>query len=189
MARDPEQVAHRTSAHGPASGRDPDPGPDPGPAPDAPRTDYTGAIYGSLLAASVVAGAGALGPHPRAELVALLLCTGLVFWAAHAYVRFVGNRLRHQSVTWREIRQVCAREWPIVQAAFLPAVAVAISPLLGLGVEGAGWLALGVAVAQQVGWATVTVIRAGASTGAVASVAAVNLVLGLIIVAAKVALH
>ncbi|MFD8420290.1 hypothetical protein [Streptomyces sp. NPDC059466] len=172
-------MAHRASAHEPA----------PGTPPDPPRTDYTGAIYGSLLAASVVAGAGALGPHPRAQLVALLLCTGLVFWAAHAYVRFVGNRLRHQAVTWREIRQVCVHEWPIVQAAFLPAVAVAISPLLGLGVEGAGWLALGVAVAQQVGWATVAVLRAGASHGAVASVAAVNFVLGLIIVAAKVALH
>ncbi|QFZ76295.1 hypothetical protein GFH48_26220 [Streptomyces fagopyri] len=172
-------MAHRASAHEPH----------PGPALDTSRTDYTGAIYGSLLAASVVAGAGAVGPHPRAELVALLLCTGVVFWAAHAYVRFIGNRLRHRSVTWGEIRRVCAGEWPIVQAAFLPAVAVAISPILGLGAGGAGWLALGVAVAQQVGWATVMVIRAGASHGAVVSVAAVNLVLGLVIVAAKVALH
>ncbi|MER7680814.1 MULTISPECIES: hypothetical protein [unclassified Streptomyces] len=179
MARDPGRVAHRSPAHEP----------DPSPPSEQPRTDYSGAVYGSLLAASVVAGAGAFGPHPRVELVALLLCTGLVFWAAHAYIRFIGNRLRHRSVTWREIRQVCAGEWPIVQAAFLPAFAVAVSPLLGLGIEGAGWLALGVAVVQQVGWATAMVIRAGVSHGAVASVAAVNLVLGLIIVAAKVALH
>jgi hypothetical protein len=172
-------VAHRTSRDEP-NARQP---------PEAVRTDYTGAIYGSLLAASVVAGASALGHHPRFELVVLLLCTGGVFWAAHVYADFVGDRLRHQAMTWREIRHVCVREWPIVQSAFLPAAAVAISPLLGLGLEGTAWLALGVAVAQQVSWASAAVIRAGASRGAVASVAVVNLVLGLIIVAAKAALQ
>ena len=183
---DPGQVAHSAPLD------EPNPGQPPSTAPTPPtaRTDYTGAIYGSLLAASVVAGASAGGPHPRLELVVLLLCTGGVFWAAHAYVDFVGDRLRDsQPLSWREVRQVCAREWPIVQAAFLPAAAVAISPLLGLGLEGAAWLALGIAVAQQVGWASAAVLRVGASRGAVVSVAVVNLVLGLIIVLAKVSLH
>ncbi|MFE9610790.1 hypothetical protein [Streptomyces sp. NPDC006012] len=153
------------------------------------RTDYTGAIYGSLLAASVIAGASALGPFPRLELVVLLLCTGVVFCAAHAYADIVGNRRPHQTLTWQEIRQVGAREWPIVQAAVPPAAAVVISPLLGLGLTGTAWLALGVAVAEQVTWAGVAAHRAGASNLAVVSAGAVNLVLGLIIVAAKVAVE
>ncbi|MGW1029326.1 hypothetical protein ACWD4J_37565 [Streptomyces sp. NPDC002577] len=160
-----------------------------GPEPDTERADYAGAVYGSLLAASVVAGATALGPHPRLELVLLLLCTGVVFWAAHVYAGFVSDQLRHRRRIWQELRRACAREWPIVQAAFLPAGAVAISPLLGLGLAGTAWLALGVAVAQQVGWASASVIRAGASRPAVLSVGAVNLVLGLGIVAAKAALQ
>ncbi|MGW3244091.1 hypothetical protein [Streptomyces sp. NPDC001070] len=158
-------------------------------APGTGRANYGGAVYGSLLAASVVAGAGSAGPYPRLELVLLLLCTGLVFWAAHVYAGFVGDRLRQEKVTWREIRHVCVREWPIVQAAVLPAAAVAVSPLLGLGLEGAAWLALGIAVAQQVGWAGAAVVRVGASWWAVVSVGVVNLLLGLVIVAAKVALQ
>ncbi len=157
--------------------------------PDTTRTDYTGAIYGSLLAASVIAGASALGPHPRLELILLLLCTGMVFWAAHAYANFVGDRLLHKPLTWAEIRHVGTREWPIVQAAVLPAAAVAISPLLALGHTSTAWLALGVAVAQQVAWASAAARRAGASRAAVVSVGAVNLVLGLMIVAAKVAIQ
>ncbi|MFD8075682.1 hypothetical protein OG937_41330 [Streptomyces sp. NBC_00510] len=158
-------------------------------APGTGRANYTGAVYGSLLAASVVAGAGSAGPYPRLELVLLLICTGLVFWAAHVYAGFVGDRLRGGRITWHEIRQVCVREWPIVQAALLPATAVAVSPLLGLGLEGAAWLALTIAVVQQVVWASAAVIRVGASRWAVVSVGIVNLVLGLVIVAAKVALQ
>ncbi|MEU1616807.1 hypothetical protein ABZ479_05815 [Streptomyces sp. NPDC005722] len=161
-------------------------------APEAPatgRANYTGAVYGSLLAASVVAGAGSAGPYPRLQLVLLLICTGLVFWVAHVYAGFVGDRLRGGGVTRREIRRVCVREWPIVQAALLPAAAVAVSPLLGLGLEGTAWLALSVAVAQQVGWAGAAVVRVGASRWEVVSAGFVNLVLGLVIVAAKVALQ
>ncbi|MEV6234867.1 hypothetical protein AB0L88_44070 [Saccharopolyspora shandongensis] len=157
--------------------------------PDTDRTDYTGAIYGSLLAASVVVGASTHSEYPRLQLVLLLLCTGVVFWAAHAYANFVGDRLRHEPVTRHEIWDVCAREWPIVQAAVLPAAAVAISPLLNLGPRGAGWLALGVAVTQQVVWASAAVLRAGASRWELVSVGTVNLVLGLIIVAVKAALQ
>ncbi|MFJ9849408.1 hypothetical protein [Streptomyces sp. NPDC101150] len=155
----------------------------------ARRTDYAGAVYGSLLAASVVAGAGTLGSFPRFKLVLLLIGTGVVFWAAHVYARLVGDRLVHQSLSRRGIRRVCADEWPIVQAAVPPAVAVAVSPLLGIGPDGAAWLGLSVAAAEQVGWASVAVVRAGAPRHLVLVAGAVNLLLGLIIVALKASLH
>ncbi len=155
----------------------------------ARRSDYAGAVYGSLLAASVVAGAGTLGSFPRLKLVLLLLCTGVVFWAAHVYAHLVGDQLVHQPLSGREIRRVCADEWPIVQAAVPPAAAVAVSPLLGLGPNGAAWLALAVAAAEQVGWASVAVVRAGAPRRLVLLAGAVNLLLGLTIVALKAGLH
>ncbi|MFP1630017.1 hypothetical protein ACLB9X_33930 [Streptomyces sp. 5K101] len=161
--------------------------PDAGQPPATDRTPYTGAVYGSLLSASVIAGASTPGPYPRLQLVLLLLCTGVVFWAAHSYCALVGDRFLHTPASWREVRHVCAHEWPIAQAAVAPATAVAISPLLGMGLEAAAWLALGVAVVQQVAWASAAVVLAGASRRVVLTAAAVNLVLGLLIVAAKVA--
>ncbi|MFJ9648337.1 hypothetical protein ACWEPM_26090 [Streptomyces sp. NPDC004244] len=152
------------------------------------RTDYAGAVYGSLLAASVVAAAGSVGDFPRLHLVVLLLVTGVVFWAAHVYAHLAGERVIGGPVDRREVRRVARREWSIVEAAVLPAVAAAISPLFGLGYTGTAWLALVVAVAQQVAWATLGAIRAGASRRMAAGEGAVNLVLGLVIVATKAAL-
>jgi hypothetical protein len=158
------------------------------PAVTAAQTDYSSAVYGSLLAASVVVGAGSLGSFPRLELVLLLLCTGVVFWAAHVFSRLFGARIV-QHPSWEEVRRACAEERPIVNAAIPPAGAVAISPLLGLDVRGAAWLALGVALAGQVGWATVAAGRAGASRRLMLLAGAINLLLGSVIVVLKVALQ
>lgn len=157
-------------------------------SPAAERTDYAGAVYGSMLAASVVATAGAAGGFPRARLVLMLIVTGLVFWAAHVYARWAGERrLGDSGRSWQEVRRVAAHEWSIVEAAFLPAAAVAVSPLLGLDITGAAWLALAVAVAQQVGWACLGAVRASVPALQVAAEGVVNLALGLILMAAKIA--
>src|SRR3954453_7078672 len=86
---------------------------DPGAAAGAPgdlRANYTGAVYGSLLAASVVVGA-AVGGGGRLDVgpggvAALLIVTGLVFCVAHAYARLVGDRIEQKELTWREIGRV-----------------------------------------------------------------------------------
>ncbi|TVL92493.1 hypothetical protein CD790_12525 [Streptomyces sp. SAJ15] len=153
------------------------------------RTDYGGAVYGSLLAASVVAGTAASGHYSRVELIVLLLATGVVFWAAHVYARLAGERILHQALSWREVRRVGAAERPTVEASVPPAVAVAVSPLLGLGLVGAAYLSLAVAVTQQIGWGVVALRRAGASARMMAVAAAVNLVLGLTIVVLKAVLQ
>ncbi|MFB6620383.1 hypothetical protein ACIGFK_29870 [Streptomyces sp. NPDC085524] len=154
----------------------------------APRGDYSGAVYGSLLAASVVVGAGIPGTFPRLHLVVLLLCTGVVFWAAHVFARLFGARIvRHLS--WRAIRSMAREERPIIEAAVPPALAAAVSPLFGLGARGMAWLALFVALAGQVGWSVVAASRAGATRGLMAVAGAVNLLLGMLIVLLKVALQ
>ncbi|ELP63633.1 hypothetical protein ACKI1I_10790 [Streptomyces turgidiscabies] len=150
------------------------------------RSDYTGGVYGSMLAASVVVGAGSLGSFPRVELVLLLLLTGVVFWMAHVYAQLLGAHLAQQAPDRRVVLLVCRGEWPIVNAAVPPAAAVAVSPLLGLDVRGALWLALFVAVAGQVGWSVAAARRAGGSRRLVTVTASVNLLLGLLIVSSKV---
>ncbi|MFB7470246.1 hypothetical protein [Kitasatospora sp. NPDC056184] len=157
----------------------------PGPDRAEGRTDYAGAVYGSMLAASVIAASSLTEPHPRLALILLLVVTGLVFWAAHVYAHVAGQREAGRQVTRRQVREVGRHEWPIVEAAVLPALAVLLSPWLGTGQT--AWLALGVAVAQQVGWASLGARRAGAAPRQVLAEGAVNLLLGLVIVAAKVA--
>lgn len=152
------------------------------------RTDYAGAVYGSLLAASVIAASSTAGKFPRFETVVLLLVTGLVFWVAHVYARLAGERSVGRRIDWPQVRDVGRVEWSITEAAVLPAAVVAVSPLLGLGLTATGWLALAVAVAQQVTWAYLGALHASASRRSAALEAAVNLVLGLVIVAAKVGL-
>ncbi|MGW1721343.1 hypothetical protein ACWCQK_00215 [Streptomyces sp. NPDC002306] len=152
------------------------------------QADYTGGVYGSLLAASVVAGVGTLGPLPRLELTLLLLGTGVVFWITHVHAQLFGARLARQPLNRATVAHVCREEWPIVKAAVPPAVAVAVSPLFGLGLEGTLWLAMIVAVTGLVGWSMAAARRARASWGMAASTGAVNLVIGLLIVALKVGL-
>lgn len=166
-----------------------------GPAPARPRdderrahADYTGGVYGSMLAASVVIGAGTLGSFPRVQLVLLLLLTGVAFWIAHVHAQLFGARLAQRRLDRRTVLHVCRDEWPIVKAAVPPALAVAVSPLFGLGPQGAVWLALSVAVAGQVGWSVAAARRSGASWSLVTLTAAVNLLLGLVIIAFKLLL-
>ncbi|MCZ4510896.1 hypothetical protein O3Q52_22435 [Streptomyces sp. ActVer] len=150
------------------------------------RADYTGGVYGSMLAASVIVGAGSLGEFPRLELVLLLLLTGVVFWIAHVHAQLFGARLAELSLDRAIVLRVCRDEWPIVKAAVPPAVALAVSPLLGLDLSGSLWLALAVAVAGHVGWSAAAARRAGASWRLVATTASVNLLLGLLIIAFKI---
>ncbi|MEU1400875.1 hypothetical protein ABZ471_00655 [Streptomyces sp. NPDC005728] len=152
------------------------------------HADYTGAVYGSMLAASVVIGAGALGEFPRVQLVVLLLLTGLVFWIGHVHAQLFGARLAQRSLDAPTVLRVCREEWPIVKAAVPPALAVAVSPLLGLDVAGTVWLAVAVAVAGQVGWSAAGARQAGASWRLVTVSAAINLLLGLVIISFKLAL-
>jgi hypothetical protein len=154
------------------------------------RPDYTGAIYGSMLAASVVVGA-AVGGHYNLSplrLAAALLATGLVFWLAHAYARLVGDRAQHAPLDRQEIRRVARHEWPLFQSTWPPAAAALLFGLFGAGDAAAGWAALVVAIIEQVGWATFTIARRGASRSLIVATAVGNLALGLLIVALKVAL-
>lgn len=169
------------SATGPA----PAPSRDGHGAPRRARADYTGGVYGSMLASSVLIGVGALGSYPRLEIVLLLVLTGLVFWIAHVHAQLFGARLAQRGLDRRVVLEVCREEWPIVNAAVPPAVAVALSPVLGLDVPGALWLAIAVAVAGQVGWSAAAARRADASWGLVALTASVNLFLGLLIIGLK----
>jgi hypothetical protein len=150
------------------------------------QRDYAGAIYGSLLAASVVAGTSpGREPARPSELIVLLLATGVVFWMAHVYAGVVGERSQGTYMSMAEFRTVAGREWPLVQATVPPAAAAGIGALIGLSDSGAAWLALAVAVGAQLGWAVYVAAKAGATRRGMVASGIVYLFLGLLIVALK----
>jgi len=162
-----------------------------GRAPPRPnRPNYHGAIYGSLLAGSVVVGAGAGGDYDLSplRLAALLIATGLVFWLAHAYARLVGDQVYYSAPKWQQIRWVARHEWPLLQTTLPPVAAALLFGLLGASNLAAGWAALTVAIIEQVGWAAFTTARTGASRPLVLVTALIYLVLGVLIVMLKAAL-
>jgi hypothetical protein len=150
------------------------------------RIDYSGAVYGSLLAASVITGSATPEDSPSPwSLVALLLATGLVYWMAHAYADFVGDREHGVSLSWAELRAAGVRDWPLVQAAYPPAAVALAGGLVGLADSTVAWAALFTAVAGQVGWSVVATAHGGADRRLVVASAIANLFFGLMLVALK----
>ncbi|TMR89478.1 hypothetical protein [Nonomuraea basaltis] len=148
------------------------------------RVEFAGAVYGSLLAASVVAGSAVDGtPISAGDLVVVLLCTGVVFWIAHVYALVV-SRGTH-TLTWQGLRVAGRQDWPVAQASFPPAIAAAFASALGMSDVIATWAALIVAVATQVTWALAAAVMARSSVQVVVVSGVVNLALGLAIVALK----
>jgi hypothetical protein len=147
-------------------------------------SNLTSAVYGSVLAASVVVGSG--GSQGGWELAIILLVTGFVFWLAHVYAETVASI--HGGWQFRAILSGLRHEWPLMFAAVPPAIAAATSSIFdNLSPSDGAWLALGVAVAEQQAWALAAVRRAGLRGADVTRTMLLNIALGAVIVALKLA--
>ena len=152
------------------------------------RLDATGAVYGSLLAASVVVGQAPLQESvPPVDLAVILLATGVVFWLVHVYSRTLGHYVIDGRFHRHRLAHVMREESPIILAAIPPAVAALVVGAIS-NASSAAWWAFFVAIAGQVAWAIVAAREAGQPPIGVFLAAAVNLGLGLVLVALKVAI-
>jgi hypothetical protein len=146
------------------------------------RRDYTSAVYGSVLAATVVVSVGDL--RQPAPLAFLLLASGVVFWIAHVYAATVAGT--HGGWHPGSIRAGMRHEWPVAFAAVPPAIAAAICGLLpGISITGGVWAALIVALGEQQLWGYAAVRNAGLTGRALTRTMLLNVVMGLVIVALK----
>ena len=150
---------------------------------------FGAAVYGSFLAASVIGVAYESGAGAR-TMTSSLLGSMLVFWAAHVWSDAVGERIRLGKVFRpREMLTIARREWPLVEAAGLPAI------LLGLAWAGA-WsretgarLALAAALVQVVWWGFAAGRRAGGSRLTAAALAGGEGLLAVLLLAAERLAH
>jgi hypothetical protein len=150
------------------------------------RLDATGAVYGSLLAASVIIGQAPLKQSvPPLELAVILLATGVVFWLVHVYSGSLGHYVVDGRIHRHRLAHLMREESPIILAAIPPAVAALLVGAIG-DAAAAAWWAFVVALAGQLAWAVIAAREAGQPPIGIAVAVLVNLVLGLVLVALKV---
>jgi hypothetical protein len=150
------------------------------------RLDATGAVYGSLLAASVIIGQAPLKESvPPVELAVILLATGAVFWLVHVYSRSLGHYVVDGRIHRHRLAHIMREESPIILAAIPPAVAALLAGAIGDASKAAWWAFL-VALAGQLVWAVVAAREAGQSRIGIVVTVMVNLAVGLVLIALKV---
>lgn len=148
--------------------------------------DAGSAVYGTIVAASVLlaAGGGAL------SIVLSMLAAGTVFWLAHAHVALVRAFVRdHTAVTGRRVADTLAQEWPIVQATFLPATPLVLAIFGVFSLDTARWFGVLICLVGLAAWGIVLSRSAHLSRRYSMMVIGINLGLGLLIVGLKVLIH
>jgi hypothetical protein len=145
-----------------------------------------GTVYGTIIVMATVT-AGSNGEQTDVlRLSVVVLVTVLVLWTAHVYAHALAESLElRRRLDRAELGSVAQRELAIPAAAVAPVAALVLAALGVLGEQTAVWLALGIGVAtlgvQGARYASGEQLdRAGTF-----SVIALNVVLGLVIVALK----
>ena len=145
-----------------------------------------GFVYGTIVVLSVIVAGAKAYPDDTTRIAVLVAVTTIVFWLAHAYAHALAESVRsNEHLTVTEVRRIGRHEAPLVQAG-VPSIAVL---LLGSARPvrerhrdlAGGRLWPGVLAVQ--GFVFARVERLG-PTGTIA-VVAVNLGLGLLLVALK----
>lgn len=145
-----------------------------------------GFIYGTILALAVLAAGAKAYPHNAWKMVLLLAVTTAVFWLAHVYAHSLGHVLvRDRHLSLAELRRIARHEAAIVEAALPPLAALLLAAFGLISTRASIWIAyaLGLAVLTASGLVFARVERLGLL--ATLAVVALNLALGVILVALK----
>ena len=147
-----------------------------------------GTVYGTIVVmAALTAGGPAFEDHPW-RLIVVVAATALIFWFAHVYADGLGESIAlGRRLDVPELGAIARRELSILLAAVLPTLALVLGALSVVGHAAAVWLALGVATATLAAQGARYARLERLSRGGTTLVIAVNLGLGLAIVALKVA--
>jgi hypothetical protein len=146
-----------------------------------------GAIYGTIVAAAVIAATA--GHETPGFVLTVTVATLLVFWLAHVYADFLDHGLRHGSSELKVLVSIMGQELSMVAAPALPILFLLLGALGVLGEELAVRIALWTGVVQLIGWGIDVGRRHGQGWPAALLVGLVNGAFGVIIVVLEVLLH
>jgi hypothetical protein len=152
------------------------------------RTDLAGAIYGQILATSLVATLSEDESATAGDIFFWVGVTMLVFWAAHVYSQWLARQVT-TGAGLSELVSIGREQWPIAQAA-APALA-----LLALGWAGvysrdtAVDLAIAAGIISLTTWGFVIARRANANVLETLATVAISAAFGLFMVGLKILVH
>ena len=150
---------------------------------------FGAAVYGSFLVASVVGLAFEAGHDARA-MTLTAFASMLVFWLAHWWSEVVGTQISAgQTFRRRDALAIARREWPLVEAAAVPTLLLALAWVGAWSRETGAALAMAAAIAQIVGWGFVASRRAGATWPRAGLFAAVEGALGVVLLLLERLIH
>lgn len=151
--------------------------------------NYAAAVYGSVLAAGVVASLD-VGDVGSVVMTETLAGTMVVFWLSHVWAEAIADRMHDpRPFTWARLRAVALWHWPMLQAAAGPLLAVALADLGVWSQATAVTVALAISVAQLVGWGIAVGRRTFASWPLALVNGLVDGLLGLALVVLKTLVH
>jgi len=128
----------------------------PGRAEGKPTRNPASAVYGTVIAGSLIATEGARDPVDVPRMVALVLVSQLVYWLAHVYAELVGQRIETGRRPRRsDVAHLLREEWSLVAASYGPLLAVVLARLVGAGTNAAVLAGLWTATGVLVLWALV----------------------------------
>jgi hypothetical protein len=150
--------------------------------------DSAGAIYGTIAAMAVIAGAATDPAHGKA--LGLTIATLFVFWLAHVYAQTLVHHLRGAvRPDWAAARAAMAEERPLLEGPVPMLALLALGELGVLDEHRAVRLALWLGVIELVAWGILYARGQRWGWPAALVAGAVNGLFGLLIVVLEVVVH
>jgi hypothetical protein len=150
---------------------------------------YGAAVYGSFLVASVVGVSYEAGEDAR-TMTGTLFASMVIFWIAHTWSEVVGQHIAAgPSFRSRRVPLIARREWPLIQAAVVPTLFLALAWADVWSRETGAALALAGAVAQISGWGFVAGLRSGGTLLSAGVLGAVQGMLGVVLLVLERLVH
>jgi hypothetical protein len=150
----------------------------------------TEAVYGLILATSVIAVSREYDPANAGKIGVTVFVTGIVFWLAHVYARALGESLtRRRRISRSELREVLRHDWPLVEVTVPLVVILALGALNAVPDRAAILVAVLVALVELAAAGAYAARMGGSSVIAAVASAAVAVALGGAVVLLKVLVH
>ena len=159
-------------------------------ASDAKSRNYSAAIYGLIVAGSIIAAADPRSGERSIVTAALVVMSLVIFWLAHVYSNELGAWSEHGvTPTWASWKRELGRQWPMVGAGTTPVLILACGGFNFVSDAVAVNLALFVCTAELGLAAFVAARRGGAGIRVSILSTAVAVTFGLALILLKTLLH
>ncbi len=148
-----------------------------------------GAIYGTILASTVVAALGH-SPEKLEKSILIVVVTSAVFYLAHVYSLVVAARMvARRHLTAAEVRAIAAAEWPMLQSSVPILVPLLLGAFGWISRDTASYLAVGVGIGALFVYGVLLGVREGRGALSILLNALIVGSFGVLILLLKVFVH